>query len=151
MNSNDLKVSFTVEETPQEVFAAINNVRGWWSKGLKGASDALGSEFFYKHGDLHESTQKVTELVPGKRVAWRVTKSKLTFVDHQEEWDGTDVIFEIEPVKNLTRVTMTHVGLTKDKQCFEACSGGWGFYVGDSLKSLIESGKGEPDPKSVAS
>ena len=148
--TKNLKISFTVAENPDAVFAAINNVRGWWSEGLKGKSDEIGAEFFYRHGAIHDSTQKVTELVPGKRVVWRVTQSKLSFIKEQDEWNGTDVVFDIKPVKGKTRVTMTHVGLTPKMECFDACSGGWGFYVGDSLKSLIETGKGEPDPVAVA-
>jgi hypothetical protein len=30
MNNQDFTAAFTVDQTPEEAFAAINNVRGWW-------------------------------------------------------------------------------------------------------------------------
>ena len=146
MTQKNFTSSFTVSQSPEQVFTAINNVRAWWSQGLKGESDKSGGEFIYQHKQIHLSTQKVTELVPNKRVAWRVSKSKLTFVDKQDEWDGTDIAFDISPSGNKTKVTMTHIGLTPQIECFENCSGGWNFYFGDSLRKLIETGTGAPDP-----
>ena len=35
MKTNDYSTSFTVEQTPEEAFAAINNIRGWWSGEMK--------------------------------------------------------------------------------------------------------------------
>ena len=148
MTQQNFTSSFTVSQSPKQVFAAINNVRGWWSQGLKGTSDKLDGEFIYQHKAIHLSTQKVTELAPNQRVTWRVSKSKLNFVDKQSEWDGTNITFDIAPSGKKTKVTMTHNGLTPQLECFEGCSAGWGFYFGDSLRKLIETGKGEPDPAS---
>jgi hypothetical protein len=58
-----------VDESPEQVFAAINNVRGWWSGEIDGPTDKLGGEFTYRYQDLHCSTQKITELVPGSKLS----------------------------------------------------------------------------------
>jgi hypothetical protein len=35
---------FTVDQTPEEVFAAINNVRGWWTGEIEGNTDKPGAD-----------------------------------------------------------------------------------------------------------
>src|SRR5689334_11581407 len=52
MNSNDYTTSFMVDQTPQQVFDAVTNVRGWWSGDIEGATDKLGAEFTYRYQDL---------------------------------------------------------------------------------------------------
>jgi hypothetical protein len=64
--------TFTVDQTPDAVFAAIVDVRSWWTGDIDGAAEQLGDEFTYRYEDEHRSTQQVMELVPGRRVAWRV-------------------------------------------------------------------------------
>jgi hypothetical protein len=51
---------------PKEVFNPVNDVRGWWSEEIEGATDELGAEFLYRHKDIHRSTQNITESTPGK-------------------------------------------------------------------------------------
>ena len=36
MEKQDFTTSFTVDQPPQEVFKAVNNVRGWRSGGVDG-------------------------------------------------------------------------------------------------------------------
>src|SRR5574342_321129 len=132
-----LTTSFTVDQSPQEVFDAINNVRGWWSGEIDGSTDKLGAEFTYRYKDLHRTSQKITELVPGKRVVWHVADAQLNFVEDKTEWNGTDIVFEIAKKGDKTEVRFTHVGLIPRFQCYGDCSGAWGFYINDSLRSLI--------------
>ncbi len=74
MKTNDFTLTFTVEQTPEQVFRAINNIPAWWSGEVEGDGDKLGSEFTYKVEGVHFTRQRVTELVPGKRIAWHVTE-----------------------------------------------------------------------------
>ena len=141
----DFATSFTVSQSADEVFCAINNVRGWWSGDIDGPTDELGAEFTYRYEDMHRSKQRITEFVPGKRVAWHVLDGYLKFVSDTEEWTGTDITFDIVPTASGSEVRFTHVGLHPESECFESCSTAWGFYINSSLRKLIESGKGEPN------
>ena len=138
---------FPVDQTPEEVFAAVNNVREWWSGEIDGRTDKLGEEWTYRYKDVHRTTQKITELVPDKKVAWHVTDAQLNFVKDKTEWNGTDIVFEITPKDGKTELRFTHVGLIPAFECYDGCSGAWGFYINNSLRNLITKGKGEPNPK----
>lgn len=148
---NNYTSTFTVDQTPEEIFAAINNVRGWWSENIEGDTDKLGAEFTFHHQDLHRSTHKITEFVPGKKVVWHTTDSHISFVENKTEWNGTDIVFEINKQGDKTELRFTHVGLVPAIACYGDCSGAWGFYIDTSLRDLITTGKGQPTEKEVAS
>lgn len=147
-NVSDLSYStrFVVDQTPLEVFAAVNKVRDWWSGEITGSTDTLGSTFTYSVPDVHYSEQAVTELVPGSRVVWRVSDASLTFVKTKDEWKGTEIVFEIAKKGGKTELTFTHRGLVPDFECHEACSNAWSLLVGGNLRRLISTGKPQPSP-----
>jgi len=145
MKTTDYTTSFSVDRSPQEVFDAINNVRGWWSGDIDGRTDKLGAEFRYRYESVHDTTQRITEWVPGKKVVWHVVDSHINFVKDTTEWNGTDIVFEIARKEDKTELRFTHVGLVPAFECYGGCSGAWGFYINDSLRSLITTGKGHPN------
>lgn len=148
--TDHLTARISVSHTPDEVFAAITNVRGWWSENIIGATAAADDEFvFYEAGDgIRFSRFRLTEVVPGRRVVWHVVDSYLIFIEDHDEWTDTRVIFDISAGSDGTTVHFTHEGLTAaDSACFEACSRGWTFYITESLPRLIATGTGQPMPK----
>ena len=147
MNDQDYTTSFAVDEFPEEVFSAINNVRGWWSRAIEGDTDKLGAVFYYHYQDVHRCTFKITKFVPGKKVVWHVLQNYFNFVKDKTEWNGTDIVFDITKKDGKTELRFTHVGLVPALECYGACSDAWGFYIKDSLRSLITTGKGEPNQK----
>jgi hypothetical protein len=147
MSNANFSAAFTVDQTPEEAFATINNVRGWWSGEIEGRTDKLGAEWTYRYKDIHYSKQKITELTPGKKVVWLVLDSYLNFTEDKSEWNGTKITFEISKKGKKTEVRFTHLGLVPKVECFNACSSAWGFYINNSLKSLITTSKGEPNKK----
>lgn len=145
MDDKNYTTTITVNASPEAVFAAINNVRGWWSEDIEGNTAMLGDVWFYHARDLHRCTLKVIEWIPGQRVAWRVLDNHFSFTADKTEWIGTTIAFDIEPVGAGARLTFTHVGLVPDYECYDVCHDAWGTYVRGSLKNLITSGNGQPN------
>lgn len=143
VTGTDYTTSFTVHRSPQEAYAAINDVRGWWSGGeIEGGTDKLGDEFTYRVEGIHYSKQKVTELIPGKRIVWLVTEADLTFVDDGTEWKGTKITFDIAEKGDETEVRFTHLGLAPAFECYDACSNAWSSLVNGDLRNSITTGRG---------
>jgi len=138
--------TITVPESPEQVFRAINDVRAWWSGDIDGRTDAAGAEFTYKFAKVHRTVQKITDWVPNERVVWHVTDSFINFPD-PDEWTGTDIVFELAKTTDGTQLRFTHEGLVPACACYEACQAGWSFYIEDSLRRLITTGKGDPNSK----
>ncbi len=145
MTNRNYTTTVSVDQSPKQVFDAITNVRGWWSGDIDGHTDKLGAEFTYRYQDLHRSSQKITELVPGKKVVWHVSNAKINFVEDKDEWNGTDIVFEITQNGKKTELRFTHIGLVPRIECYGKCAGAWGFYINESLRDLITTGKGDPN------
>ena len=129
--------AFTVDRSPDEVYAAVNDVRSWWTGSVDGPTDVVGESFTYTYGDQHRSVHQVVELVPGQRVVWHTTDADLPFADDPKEWIGTDVVFEISSVAGGTQLVFTHRGLEPQLDCFQACSGAWTSLVTASLRDRV--------------
>jgi hypothetical protein len=86
----------------------------------------------------------VTELVPGKKVVWRVLDNYMNYIDDQSERQDTEIRFELSENDGTSEVRFTHAGLVPAYECFDICSNAWGFHIGGSLRSLITTGEGKP-------
>jgi hypothetical protein len=142
--------AFTVEQTPAEVFRAINNVRGWWSEDIEGDPDKAGGEFTYRYKDAHRCRIKVTDLVPGELVTWHVLDSYFDLARDTAEWKGTSIRFDITARDGKTDIRFVHAGLVPACECFDVCSNSWDFYLYTSLRALIRTGRGLPNRKERA-
>ncbi len=107
MTDPSFTTTVLVEATPAEAYAAINDVRGWWSQDVEGDTDTVGAQFAFRGNDrgenVHRSRIEVTELVPGERVVWHVLDNWMGFVEDQSEWKDTRIVFEISPTADGTR------------------------------------------------
>jgi len=147
MKEQDHTIAITVNATAQEAFKCINSVTKWWTENLEGSSQKLNDEFTVRFDDVHESTQKLVELITDKKVVWLVTNSKLNFVKDKQEWTNTKIVFDIAEKDDKTQIRFTHLGLIPDVECYSGCSNAWGQYIQGSLLKLLTDGKGIPELK----
>jgi activator of Hsp90 ATPase-like protein len=145
MSTTDFITSIQLEQSPKEVFDAINNPRAWWSEEIEGGTDKLNDEFSYHYKDVHRCKMKLAEVIPNKKVVWLVTDNYFSFTKDKTEWKGTKIIFEISEKDKKTQVRFTHQGLVPQYECFDICANAWSQYVTQSLWSLIIKGKGQPN------
>ena len=143
--STSLTLTFETDRSAEETYAAINDVRSWWSGAIEGRTDRLGSEWTYAVDGIHATKFRNTEMEPGVRVAWLCLESWLSFVDDKEEWTGNTIAFDIARVDGRTRVTFTQHGLSSEKECYAICSPAWNQYILGSLRERIETGAGLPN------
>jgi hypothetical protein len=145
MTTTDFTTTMLVDQTPEEAFNAITNVRGWWSEEIEGGTANLNDVFKYHYQDAHRAQIKLTEVIPNKKVVWLVMDNYFKFTKDKSEWTGTKISFDIAKKDNKTQIRFTHLGLVPEYECYDICTNAWTTYIQDSLMNLITTGKGKPN------
>lgn len=146
MNSKSYISTFTVKQSPEQVYKAITHFKDWWSQSIIGNSDTVGQTFFYHYKDVHLCKVKLIEAIPNEKLVYLVTENEFNFVKDKTEWVNTKLVFEISTNNDSTQVHFVHEGLTPAYECYKVCEDAWTSYIQGSLKSLIETGIGRPNP-----
>ena len=139
MSTNDFTTSIMVDKSPEEAFAAITNVRGWWSEEIEGGTAKVDEVFFYHYEDVHRCTIKLIEVIPGKRVVWHILDNYFKFTQDTTGWVDTKVVFNISPRDVQTEVRMTLQGLLPGYDCSLIGKDAWTEYIQKCWKFLITS------------
>jgi hypothetical protein len=151
MANKNYTTTIEVASSAKEVFNAINDVTKWWSKDFEGNSAKLNDEFIINHPNQHYSKQKLVEVVPGIKLVWLVTESKLNWLNsNKEEWTNTKMIFDIGINGDKTVLRFTHEGLTPEKECYVLCEKGWNTIIKGCLFHLITFGEPSPEMAKAA-
>jgi uncharacterized protein YndB with AHSA1/START domain len=128
--------------TPERVYDALTTVEGlsgWWAEKTTGQAGLDGViQFRFAVGGFD---MKVIELDPGQLVRWEV-------VDGPPEWTGTTVRWDLRQEGDYTIVLFKHEGWHEPVEFMHHCSTKWAIYL-MSLKQLLETGEGAPDPRDV--
>ena len=128
--------------SPEKTYEALTTREGlseWWTHDTRGEG-GTGGVFAFRFG-TGGFDMKVVELKPAERVLWEV-------VDGPEEWIGTNVIWDIKQDGDYTVILFTHRGWREQVEFMHHCSTKWAAFL-LSLKSLLETGTGRPDPDDI--
>ena len=129
-----------------DVYAAlttIDGLAGWWTEDTTG-EDTVGGVIKFRFKDAPPPAgfdMLVRENEPGRCVVWEV-------VGGVEEWIGTTIHFELSTEDDYTVVLFSHRGWRQPVDFMYHCSTKWAAFL-LSLKSLVETGTGEPAPNDV--
>jgi uncharacterized protein YndB with AHSA1/START domain len=122
-----------------DVYGALTTVEGlsaWWTDATRGETEVDGVlQFRFRQGGFD---MRVRELEPAKHVLWEV-------VDGPAEWVGTTVSFDLKQEDDYTIILFKHEGWREPVEFMHHCSTKWATFL-LSLKSLVETGKGAPEP-----
>ena len=142
MEDKSFTTTIEVAKSKNEVFNAIKEVSKWWnSEDFEGNSSNLNDEFIIHHPNQHYSKQRLIEVLPGKKIVWLVTESKLYWLENnKEEWTNTKMIFDITTQGDKTILHFTHEGLVPTKECYAMCEKGWTMIIKDWLFHFITVG-----------
>lgn len=145
--SGGFTTTILVNSTPQEAFEAVTHVRGWWSEEIEGGTAELNDEFHYHYKDVHRCTMKLVEVVPNQRIVWLCTDNYFEFTGDKSEWIGNRISFDISGRGDQTEIRFTQTGLVPAYECYDICQNAWTKYIHHSLRDLINTGKGNPNPR----
>jgi uncharacterized protein YndB with AHSA1/START domain len=133
-----------IKSSVDRVYKALSTREGgaaWWTTNTTGESKVGGVlKFTFSAGgvEIGGFDMKVLALQPARRVLWEV-------VSGPTEWIGTHVCFDLKQSGDHAIVLFEHRGWKEPVEFMHHCSTKWAIYL-MSLKSLVETGKGSPNP-----
>jgi uncharacterized protein YndB with AHSA1/START domain len=130
------------DASPEQVYDALttlDGLSGWWAERTTGKTDVGGViELRFGPGGID---MEVAQLDPGRSVRWNV-------VAGPDEWIGTTVGWDLRQEDGFTIVLFRHEGWREPVEFMHHCSTKWATYL-VSLKQLVETGSGAPDPRDL--
>ena len=107
-------------------------------KGTASSAGPIKFRFSVDGREIGGFDVKVLELRPAERVLWQI-------VDGPAEWIGTKVSFELKQEGDYSIVLFKHADWKEPVEFMNHCSTKWAVFL-MSLKALVETGKGTPNP-----
>lgn len=140
----DILHKIGIQSSPADAYRALTTREGlgaWWTEDTQGEAGKAGATIRFRFGSRGGFEMKVLELQPEKRVLWQV-------VSGPEEWMATRISWDLKQDDDYTVVLFKHQGWKEPVDFMHHCSTKWGVFL-MSLKSVVETGKGNPYPNDV--
>ena len=153
LKNNNNEVDYTktipiVADISMVYKAIVSEIDKWWGT-VEGNANSIGSIFKIKFGGKSYWKFEIIDLVENERIVWKCIESNQ---DHNlkgidTEWLHSIITWKLTQNNGGTLVKFLHEGLIPSGICYDVCSAGWDFYLVNSLKSYLETGKGFPNGK----
>jgi len=135
-----------VNASTQNAFEALaKTVDKWWGK-IDKPVNKVGDEFTITFGETFWKF-RVLKFEDNKNLSYECYDANHVHegvTGIETEWIGTTLNWNLEEVEGNTKISFLHEGLVQDLSCYNICEGAWDFFILDSLKNYLETGKGSP-------
>jgi uncharacterized protein YndB with AHSA1/START domain len=139
----EIKHRVGISGSAQEIFQLLTTDAGlskWWTTDTHGAGGP-GSVIAFRFGDAGPDFE-VIELVANRKVVWRHSG------EMPAAWMGSEISFLLEETEKQTFVNFRHYNWYQSDEFLAHCSTKWGIFM-MSIKSCIETGRGQPYPDDI--
>jgi len=134
---NQISLLIRINAEPIDVYHQVATAEGiakWFTDATLTQNTEIDSMQLQLWGDTEFI---VSELTPASRIVWHC-------ISKDNPWFGTDIVFEFSSDSDRTIVQFDHTGWPEITNLFRDCAMSWAYFL-ESLKSLIEHGKGTPE------
>ena len=135
----DIMMEVPINAAPETLYHALteqDGIRSWWTQQAD-YTPKIGavSEFrFYNGGVVLRLALEETEA--NRKVVWKA-------VSGVPDWLGTQVIWDLVPVENGTKLLFSHRDFASSDGSLPYTTYNWAWYI-ISLKKYAETGTGSP-------
>ncbi len=141
----NIQHSFTIKAAPETLYRALTlgqEIAQWWTSDVE-LAPTVGSKGLFRWRDYGYEVEVVVEaLTPSKEVRWACTRSNM---QGTSAWVGSKISFQIKATApTQSELIFTQSPYSEESSCYQTCVDGWNYFLGKSLKSYLEEGKGAP-------
>lgn len=137
----DILHRIIIEASPEEVYSALTEqtkLSAWWTKTETDKQIGSTANFFFGPNAEHKIEMEIIDLLPNKHVCWKCKS---------DPWAHTQAFeFNIQKDERGSALQFSNLGWIDTDEFFMHCNSKWGFFLGVSLKNLLEKGIGQPHP-----
>lgn len=128
-----------INAQPEDVYENLSTANGiakWFTDAVFSKNEVTEELRLQLWGD---TDFKVVEMSPPTRVVWHC-------ISEDNPWFGTDIVFDLKRQSDKTVVIFDHLGWPETSDFYRDCAMSWAYFL-ESLRSLIEEGKGTPEDR----
>lgn len=141
----DILHRVTIETSPEALYKALTEEAGlsaWWTRAQTIPEVGHTARFAFGPNGEHVIVMQIVRLEPNAMVVWKCIEGP---------WVETgEFSFTIAPDERGAILSFAHRDWLQADEFYQHCNCKWGYFLGMSLKLLLETGQGMPHPEDPA-